>query len=110
MAVPIDTDDKGYFDRECPSDECLFLFKVNKEDWLNLFRDEEVFCPQCGHSAPADHWQTQAQLRHLEKEAENYMERELHEMLKDVAKEFNRSQSRNSFITMSMTSWSNCPR
>jgi hypothetical protein len=102
FSVPLDTDDKGYFDRECPSDECLFVFKVNQEDWKNLFREEEVFCPQCGHSAPSDHWHTQAQLRHAEKEAKIYMEREFQKMLKGVARDFNRSQRRDSFITMSM--------
>ena len=102
FSVPFATDAKGCFDRECPSNECLFVFKVNQEDWKNLFREEEVFCPQCGHSEPADHWHTQAQLRHAEKEAKNYMEREIHKMFNGVARDFNRSQPRSSFITMSM--------
>lgn len=102
FSVPLDTDEKGYFDRECPSNECLFVFKVNQEDWKHHFRDEEVFCPQCGHSAPSDHWHTQSQLRHAEKETKNYMEREIHKMLKGVARDFNRSQRRGSFITMSI--------
>lgn len=102
FSIPLATDEKGYFDRECPSDECLFVFKVNQEDWKNLFRDEEVFCPQCGHTAPADHWHTQPQIRHVEKEAKKYMEREVYKMLKGVERDFNRSQRSGSFITMSM--------
>jgi hypothetical protein len=102
FSVPLSTDEKGYFDRECPSEHCLFVFKVNQIDWKNLFRDEEVFCPQCGHTAPADQWHTQAQIRHAKKEATNYMKREVHKMLQGVARDFNRSQQRGSFITMSM--------
>lgn len=102
FSVPLATDAKGGFDRECPSKECLFVFKVNQEDWKNLFREKEVFCPQCGHSEPADHWHTQAQLRHFEKEAKKYMEREIRKMFKRAARDFKKSQPRSSSITMSM--------
>lgn len=78
------------------------MFKVSQEDWRNRFRGEEVFCPQCGHSASSNHWHTQAQLLHAKKEAKNYMKREIHRMLEDFAKDFNRSQPPNSFVTMSM--------
>ena len=33
-------DKDGFFDKECPNDECLSKFKVNADDWKNLFRDE----------------------------------------------------------------------
>jgi len=100
--VELATDEKGFFERECPSQKCLFVFKVHQEDWKTLFRDEEVFCPQCGHKAPADGWHTQAQLEHANSEAMHYMKREVHKMLGRVAGDFNRRQRRNSFITMSM--------
>lgn len=102
FSIQISADEKGFIDRQCPSEECLFVFKVNSTDWKNLFRDEEVFCPQCRHAAPADTWHTQAQIQHLEKEARNYVEGELHKMLEGFASDFNRRQSRNSLITMSM--------
>ena len=49
-------DQDGYIDKECPNEGCLSQFKVNDEDWGNLFSDEAVYCPFCGHSAPADKW------------------------------------------------------
>lgn len=61
-----------------------------------------MFCPQCRHASPADTWHTQAQIQHLEKEARNYVEGELHKMLEGFASDFNRRQSRNSLVTMSM--------
>jgi|SRR5436309_15093942 len=54
FSIQISADEKGFIDRQCPSEECLVVFKVNSTDWKNLFRDEEVFCPQCRHAAPAD--------------------------------------------------------
>ncbi len=62
--VAISTDDSDYFDRECPSPECLAQFKVLMEDWKSKVRDEEVFCPFCGHTADAQKWWTQEQLDH----------------------------------------------
>ena len=31
LSVPIDSDEKGYTDKQCPSEECEFIFKVNEE-------------------------------------------------------------------------------
>ena len=30
-------DEDGYYDKECPNEKCLSKFKVNAEDWRNLF-------------------------------------------------------------------------
>lgn len=47
ISVPIEPDSEGYLDKECPSEPCLFLFKIRGDDWSNIVRDEEVFCPSC---------------------------------------------------------------
>ena len=31
VSVPIECDGKGYIDKQCPSEECEFLFKVNED-------------------------------------------------------------------------------
>ena len=59
IPVQISYDEEGYFDRECPSEECQFQFKVHLEDWKVKVRDEEVFCPFCGHTADSTEWNTQ---------------------------------------------------
>ena len=35
MEIPVTflSDDKGYFDRECPNQNCLYVFKINMQDW-----------------------------------------------------------------------------
>lgn len=30
---PIEVDEDGYIDKECPNEECLFQFKIHNEDW-----------------------------------------------------------------------------
>jgi hypothetical protein len=69
VSVPISSDEKGYMDRQCPADNCEFLFKVHEEDWTNIFKDEAVWCPFCRHEAPSDQWFTKAQIKHAEAEA-----------------------------------------
>jgi RNA polymerase subunit RPABC4/transcription elongation factor Spt4 len=62
LSVPIECDAEGYIDKECPSEACLFQFKIYGDDWTNIVRDEEVFCPSCRHAAPAKSWFTTAQI------------------------------------------------
>jgi hypothetical protein len=56
IRVSISSDEDGYLDRECPAPECLFQFKVHEDDWRDKVRDEEVFCPSCGHTADSGSW------------------------------------------------------
>jgi uncharacterized Zn finger protein (UPF0148 family) len=102
FSVRVAADKNGFIDRECPSKDCLFLFKVDRDDWEKIFRNDEVFCPQCRYSAPSNRWHTQAQIKHFEREARNYMQRELHNMLQGFARDFNGRQDRNSLINISM--------
>jgi len=45
ISVSIESDEKGYIDKQCHSEKCEFLFKVNEEDWTNIFKDEACFLP-----------------------------------------------------------------
>ncbi|MDQ5986157.1 MAG: hypothetical protein CSYNP_01876 [Syntrophus sp. SKADARSKE-3] len=103
VSIPIEADEKGYIDKQCPSNQCGFLFKVNKEDWSNTtFKDKAVWCPMCGHEAAADQWFTIAQVEHAKSEALTVVKGEISNALRSGAQTFNRSQHRNSFISMSM--------
>ncbi|KPX59208.1 hypothetical protein LCH33_000041 [Pseudomonas amygdali] len=62
VSVPIESDAEGYTDKECPAEACLFQFKIHSDDWTNIVRDEEVFCPSCKYAAPAKSWYTTAQI------------------------------------------------
>jgi hypothetical protein len=102
ISVPIDSDEKGYIDKECPSSNCEFQFKIKGEDWTNICRDEGVWCPTCGHASPARNWFTKAQVRHAERHARRVIEATTDGAMRADARAFNRRQPKNSFISMSM--------
>jgi uncharacterized Zn finger protein (UPF0148 family) len=103
VSVPIDSDEKGYVDKECPNSECLYVFKTNQEDWKDLFRDEAVFCPRCGHEAPAQSWFTTEQVEHAQGVAVQQLKGQLGAALRDDARSFNARQPRGGLIKMSMS-------
>ncbi|MDO9283549.1 MAG: hypothetical protein Q7U26_01555 [Aquabacterium sp.] len=102
ISVPIDSDEKGYIDKECPSSNCEFQFKIKGEDWTNICRDEGVWCPMCGHASPARNWFTKAQVRHAERHARRVIEATIDGAMRADARAFNRRQPKNSLISMSM--------
>ena len=102
VSVPIETDEKGYIDKQCPNENCEFIFKVNEDDWANIFKDEAVWCPLCRHEAPADQWFTIEQVEHAKAEAFSVVKGKINNALRSGAQKFNRRQPRNSFISMSM--------
>lgn len=100
VSVPMEADEEGYFDRECPSKECAF--KIHVDDWQEKVCDEEVFCPFCGHSADSDQWWTQEQLSHAEKAALNQVQDRLGCAMKRDSDRWNRRQPRDSLIRITM--------
>lgn len=103
ISVPIEPDEKGYVDKQCPNEKCLFLFKVNEEDWSETLEDKAVWCPMCRHEAPSDEWFTLDQIEHAKAEAMNQVQGVVNRALKTGAQKFNRSQRRNSWIKLSMS-------
>ncbi len=91
IPVTFNSDKKGYFDRECPNENCLFNFKVYMPDWKEKFSDEEVYCPKCGYVSDSDKWWTKKQIEQLEKLAlswaENYCSKELGKSFKKLERE-----------------------
>jgi hypothetical protein len=113
VSIPVIPDEKGYLDKECPRSECQFIFKVNEQDWANIFTDEAVYCPRCREEAPSDHWWTTEQVEESKRQAVDYLKEKvkgaLDTSLRKGAKEFNRKQSRNSFIKLSLSVTSKKP-
>lgn len=103
MEIPITlmADEKGYLDRECPNENCLFTFKINMADWSDKVSDEEVHCPMCGHISSSDNWWTQAQLEHMQSIAIDYAMDMIHKKLDDAFGSLARSTRRNKFVKIS---------
>lgn len=74
ISIPVEfkSDEKGYFDRQCPNEICEFVFKIYMKDWEEKVSDEQVFCPMCGHTAPSDQWYTHEQIESIEEIAASY--------------------------------------
>ena len=73
IPIELKTDEKGYFDRECPNKKCLYKFKIHMEDWKNKVSDEEVHCPMCGYIDTADKWWTQEQITEMQNITQSYV-------------------------------------
>jgi hypothetical protein len=102
VTLKAEPDAQGFIDKECPNKECLFPFKIHLEDWKGIVRDEEVFCPACGHSAPAKSWWTTEQIEWAQKSALSTVTGRIDEAMERDAREWNRRQPRNAFITMTL--------
>jgi hypothetical protein len=94
VTVPIDSDEKGYIDKECPSNSSEFQFKIKGEDWKNICRDEGVWCPMCGHVAPAKSWFTKAQVQRTQRHAHKVIGSKIDGAMRADAKVFNGRQPR----------------
>lgn len=101
-SILIGDDEEGYFDRECPSEDCLFQFKIHGEDWKKKVRDQEVFCPNCGHSADSDKWWTKEQIEYAKQVGLAQIKASITGAMKRDAVNWNRRQPRNSFIKMTL--------
>lgn len=98
IPATLQSDEKGYLDRECPNEECLYIFKVSMKDWEEKISDDEVHCPLCGHIDTSDKWWTQDQLKKMKELAKNwamnYIQKELGKSLKKIE----RSTRHNGFV------------
>jgi len=102
VPVSLPSDAEGYFDRECPSTECQFQFKVHEDDWRDKVRDEEVFCPFCRHAADSSQWWTQDQIKHAQETAVAHLRKRIHGAMKRDATRWNLQQRRDSFLRITM--------
>lgn len=102
VSVPVAPDAKGYLDKECPNEECLFHFKVNQVDWTAMDQQAMVTCPMCGHKAHTKSWYPTDQVSEAKARTVASLQGAINQAMRDDAQAFNDRQSKNSFIKMSM--------
>lgn len=103
ISIPISSDKDGYVDRQCPSDNCKYSFKVYSEDWRNLFKDEAVRCPLCGYSSEAVNFVTEEQREAAREQAINHAHHVLGTALRSSVQSFNHTQNNNSLFQIKMS-------
>lgn len=99
---PIEPDEHGYIDKECPAKECMFKFKVLKRDWVDLPENDKIFCPLCGKGAPSDNFYTTEQIEEAKRQSVEQIKCLFGQTLKTIAEDFNRKQPHNAWIRMTM--------
>nr|WP_294991378.1 hypothetical protein [uncultured Sediminibacterium sp.] len=102
IEIPVHSDKDGYIDKECPNEQCLFQFKVLQSDWQNVFNSETVYCPMCRHEANSKSWYTTEQLQEGKEKIKEHITNRIHNAFHGDAISFNRQQSRNSFLRLTM--------
>jgi hypothetical protein len=103
VPIQIPLDEKGYMDRQCPSEECQAEFKVLYEDWRDKVRDEVVFCPICRIESPSTEWNTESQQEHIQRAAMAHLKKVVNQAMREDARAFNARQRRGGLISMSMS-------
>lgn len=98
IPVTLQSDRKGYFDRECPNENCLYTFKINMQDWEEKVSDEEVHCPMCGHIDTSEKWWTQKQLDDMQNIAAGYAMALISEKLDEAFGGLAQSTQHNKFV------------
>jgi hypothetical protein len=102
ISVPIERDTEGFVDKECPSIECLYNFKIHGDDWTGIVKDEQVFCPSCRHEAIATSWYTTAQVEAAKEYAINKIKNDLSNAMRADAAASKRVQKRGAFISLTL--------
>ncbi|SPH20642.1 hypothetical protein ASD8599_01381 [Ascidiaceihabitans donghaensis] len=102
ISVPLEADSEGFLDKECPSETCLFQFKILEEDWKKIVRDEEVFCPSCRHNTHAQSWFTAEQIESAKEYAMGQITNDINAAMRADAAASKRRTKRNSFISITL--------
>ena len=97
IPVTFISDEKGYLDRECPNEECMYTFKILMRDWEEKISDDEVHCPMCGHVDTSDKWWTQDQLEKIQEIAASWFLSDLQKELTKSFKKLEQSTRHNKF-------------
>ena len=103
VEVEIEIDKDGYFDRECPYEECKILFKVCYKDWKEKVKDDEVFCPKCRHEADSTQWKTKEQIEYREKAVIAHLNGIFSNMFQDKIRKSNIYQPPDSAFSSSLS-------
>lgn len=100
MEIPVEilSDEKGYLDRECPNENCLYQFKVKMSDWETIAANDEAHCPMCGHIDAADQWWTQEQLEAMKEIALNWAMGYVQTEVGKAFKKLERSTKNNKYV------------
>lgn len=104
LSIPVEFDDEGYIEKECPS--CMFLFKVHNTNLSGKSKEDRVFCPLCGKEDALNKFWTTAQIEESKRQTIEYAKQmflsQISKSFKSMANDFNRKSKSNSFFSIQM--------
>lgn len=98
IPMKILSDEKGYLDRQCHNENCLFDFKVNLHDWEDKLSDDKAYCPMCGNVDSLDNWYTDEQEEAIQEIAADYVRCYMLGELDKMFSNFARSMRNNKYV------------
>lgn len=99
ISVSVPVDDDGYYDRECPAEECRSAFKVLFVDWREKVPDDRAFCAICGEDREPSDFNTSEQTRWIKEQAIAH----LRGQLDNVFRRGTPRKQKGGFIEMSLS-------
>lgn len=105
LSVPItfQSDEKGFFDRECPNEECGFTFKVLMNEWFDNYSDDAVYCPMCGCASESTNWNTEEQINQIQNIVADYALSMIQSKFNKSFSKLERSTRHNKFVRFKYT-------
>ncbi|MEZ4530530.1 MAG: hypothetical protein R2855_05805 [Thermomicrobiales bacterium] len=101
IEVPIELDDKGYWDRKCPDDECGRPFKVLFAHWKEKVPEAIAYCPFCRVEAEPQAFNTDELAEYVRSAALAEAQGHLDKMLGDFARSINRRRRSREMVSVS---------
>lgn len=103
ISIEVAPDQDGFIDKECPSKECLFNFKMHGVDLLRINNEgTQLNCPMCGYAANFNSWYTSEQLMIAAKQGVNYAKTRIFQALRKDVTSFNKAQKKDVLISMKL--------
>lgn len=103
IKISFEADEKGYYDRECPNENCRYVFKILMDDWIDKVSEDEVHCPMCGIVAHSESWYTQEQIDAIQEIAADFVASYAQDELDKVFREFESSNRNNKYFRVQYT-------
>ena len=100
LPLSFHTDEKGYIDRQCPSDGCQYIFKISADDWPDKVSNEGMHCPMCGYISSPENWCTSEQEEQIVNNALNFIADHVEQSLEKAFGEVARKTKNNKFVSI----------
>ena len=103
IEIQLQADEKGYLDRECPNENCRFVFKILMDDWVDKVSEDKVHCPMCGIVKHSESWYTQEQIDEIQERAADYAVSYVQEQLDKGFREIENHNRNNKYVQFRYT-------